>query len=392
MPPVAEHYNVVVVGGGIHGAGVAQAAACAGYSVLLIEKTRIAAGTSSRSSKLIHGGLRYLEGLDFSLVRESLAERALLLKIAPGLVRLQPFHIPVYPQTSRRPLTIRAGLSLYAILGRLQRDNRFRKLRRRDWGALDGLETHDLQAVYRYYDAQTNDVELTRAVMQSAIGLGAELRCPAEFLEASITDAGCRIHYRDASTENACTADVMVNAAGPWVRLVDRNITPAPDSIPVDLVQGSHLVIEGPLNHGCYYLEVPSDRRAVFLLPWGEHALLGTTETLYTGPPEEVAPLPEEQAYLLDVLRHYFPQRPQRVIERFAGLRVLPAAEGTAFGRSRETHLPVDNPSRPRLVSIYGGKLTGYRATAMKVVDMFRRTLPVRKPVADTATLLLRPS
>ena len=103
---MAEHYNVVVIGGGIHGAGVAQAAACAGYTALLIEKTRLAAGSSSRSSKLIHGGLRYLEGLDFSLVRESLAERALLLKIAPDLVRLQPFHIPVYAQTSRRPLTV----------------------------------------------------------------------------------------------------------------------------------------------------------------------------------------------------------------------------------------------------------------------------------------------
>ena len=235
---MAEHYNVAIIGGGIHGTGVAQAAACAGYSVLLIEKTRLAAGSSSRSSKLIHGGLRYLEGLDFSLVSEGLAERQLLLKIAPELVQLQPFHIPVYPQTSRRPLTIRAGLSLYAILGRLHRDNRFRKLGRRDWDRLDGLQTRDLQAVYRYYDAQTNDIELTRAVMQSAIGLGAELRCPAEFLEARITDSGCRIHYRNAGGENACTADVMINAAGPWVHLVDRNITPAPEHIPLDLVQG----------------------------------------------------------------------------------------------------------------------------------------------------------
>ena len=128
---MTEHYNVLVVGGGIHGVGVAQAAACAGYTVLLLEKTRLAAGTSSRSSKLIHGGLRYLEGHDYALVRESLAERALLLKLAPGLVRLQPFHIPVYSYTSRRPLTIRAGLSLYALLGGLHRENRFRKLRRR---------------------------------------------------------------------------------------------------------------------------------------------------------------------------------------------------------------------------------------------------------------------
>lgn len=389
---MAEHYNVVVIGGGIHGAGVAQAAACAGYSVLLVEKTRLAAGSSSRSSKLIHGGLRYLEGLDFSLVRESLSERALLLRLAPDLVRLQPFHIPVYSQTSRRPMTIRAGLSLYAILGRLHPDSRFRKLRRREWDMLDGIETRNLQAVYRYYDAQTDDTELTRAVMQSAIELGAELRCPAEFLEADISETGCRLHYRDASSEHSCTADTMVNAAGPWVHLVDRNITPAPRAVPFDLVQGAHLVIEGALNHGCYYLEVASDRRAVFLLPWGEHALLGTTETHYAGTPENVSPLPEEEAYLLQVLGQYFPRRPPRVMERFAGLRVLPSAGGDAFGRSRETRLPVDNPEQPRRVSIYGGKLTAYRSTAEKVMACLEPTLPVRRAVADTATLTLKPA
>lgn len=388
---MAEHYNVVVIGGGIHGAGIAQAAACAGYSVLLIEKTRLAAGSSSRSSKLIHGGLRYLESLEFSLVRESLAERERLLKIAPGLVRLQPFHIPVYTDTSRRPLTVRTGLSLYALLGRLHRDSRFRKLRKRDWDTLDGLETSGLQAVYRYHDAQTDDVELTRAVMQSALDHGGVLRCPAEFLEADMMATGSRVHYRSSGNETACTADVLVNAAGPWAHLVDRHITPAPDPVPVELVQGTHLVVEGAVDHGCYYLEVPSDRRAVFLLPWGEHALLGTTETPYTGDPDNVAPLPEEETYLLDVLKHYFPRRPQRVVERFAGLRVLPVAEGAAFGRSRETRLTVDNPTQPRRVSIYGGKLTGYRATAEKVMAMLRQTLPVRPALADTATLRIGP-
>ncbi len=130
---MTERYDIVVVGGGIHGAGVAQAAACAGYSVLLLEQSSLAAGTSSRSSKLIHGGLRYLEGLDFGLVRESLSERAILLKIAPELVHLKPFFIPVYPETSRRPLTLRAGLGLYAVLGGLSRETRFRKLARSEW-------------------------------------------------------------------------------------------------------------------------------------------------------------------------------------------------------------------------------------------------------------------
>ncbi|HYQ71330.1 MAG TPA: FAD-dependent oxidoreductase, partial [Gammaproteobacteria bacterium] len=136
-PGVADHYDVAVIGAGIHGAGVAQAAACRGHSVLILEKTGLAAGTSSRSSKLIHGGLRYLESHNYGLVRESLRERAILLRIAPDLVRLQPFSIPVYAETSRRPLTLQAGLLLYALLGGLNRASRFRRLPQREWDDLD---------------------------------------------------------------------------------------------------------------------------------------------------------------------------------------------------------------------------------------------------------------
>jgi glycerol-3-phosphate dehydrogenase len=384
---VTECYEIVVVGGGIHGVGVAQAAACAGHSVLVLEKTGLAAGTSSRSSKLIHGGLRYLEGLDFALVRESLRERAILRRIAPDLVQLQPFHIPVYNTTSRRPLTIRAGLSLYALLGGLHEANRFRKLKRREWDQLDGLTTDGLRAVYRYYDAQTNDAELTRAIMQSAIGLGATLECPAEFTAASVGPDGCEIRYRHAGVDRSCHAGVLVNAAGPWVNHIADRIDPPPPRLQVDLVQGAHLVMQGGLNHGCYYLEVPADRRGVFLLPWGEHSLLGTTENLFTGEPGDVRVLDSEVAYLLAAMAHYFPHRRQVIVDRFAGLRVLPAAESTVFRRSREIRLAVDDPARPRVVSIYGGKLTGYRLTAVKILQQLRHTLPVRSPIADTATL-----
>ena len=388
---MAEQYDIVVIGGGIHGVGVAQAAACDGYSVLLLEKTALASGSSSRSSKLIHGGLRYLEGYDFSLVRESLSERRILLNIAPELVRLQPFHIPVYRDTTRRPLTIRAGLSLYALLGGLDRASRFRMLARREWAALDGLETHGLQRVYQYHDAQTNDAELTRAVMHSAIRLGAAICCPAEFTGADINRLGCDIQYRHAGQDKTCASRVIVNAAGPWVSGIDARIRPAPGAVHADLVQGAHLIMPDPLSRGCYYLEAPADDRAVFLLPWGKHSLLGTTENLYTGDPADVAVLDEEETYLLEILQHYFPDRSRRVIDRFAGLRVLPASANTAFRRSRETHLAADNPHRPRLVSIYGGKLTGYRATAHKVMRLLRHTLPAKKRIADTARLQLVP-
>lgn len=388
---MSERFDVAVIGGGIHGAGVAQAAACGGYSVLLLEQTGLASATSGRSSKLIHGGLRYLEGMHFALVRESLKERALLLKLAPELVRLQAFHIPIYPETSRRPLMIRAGLSLYALLGGLHAENRFRKLQAREWPELDGLETNRLQAVYRYYDAQADDAELTRAVMRSAMELGAELRCPAEFAAAEIDAQGCHVRYTQEGASAGCTASVLVNAAGPWINTVAGRISPAPPTVAVDLVQGSHLLLEGGIEQGAYYLEAPADRRAVFVLPWKGRTLLGTTETRYTGDPARVVPLAAEEAYLLETLRHYFPCRSQRVVDRFAGLRVLPAAGNTLSARSRETRLVTDVDRHPRFVSIYGGKLTSYRATAQRVMGVLARTLPARTPVGDTARLELKP-
>ena len=388
---MTDHYDVVVVGGGIHGVGVAQAAACYGYSVLLLEQTALAAGTSSRSSKLIHGGLRYLEGYDFRLVHESLTERAILLRIAPDLVHQQAFHIPVYPETSRRPPAIRAGLILYALLGGLHRTSRFRKLGQADWDRLDGLETDGLQAVYQYTDAQTNDADLTRAVMQSAIDLGAHLSCPAEFLSASIEKQGVAIHFRENTVEKNCTAAVLVNAGGPWVNTIAERISPKPAGIEVDLIQGSHLVLEGALTGGCYYMEAPQDQRAIFLLPWGKYSMLGTTEHVYRGDPAQVSALAEEESYLLEAMARYFPEHPQQVVEKFAGLRVLPASGSRAFKRSRETHLSMDTSARPRAVAIYGGKLTGYRATAEKVVKILHRTLPERRILAKTAELPLRP-
>jgi glycerol-3-phosphate dehydrogenase len=388
---MTEHYDVVIAGGGIHGVGVAQAAACAGYSVLLLEKTGLAAGTSSRSSKLVHGGLRYLEGHDFGLVRESLHERTILLKVAPELVRLRPFHIPIYPETSRRPLTLRAGLILYALLGGFHRGSSFRTLPRSEWDNLDGLDTRRLQAVFRYHDAQTDDVELTRAVMQSATRMGATLACPAEFMAAKINPDNCEVQFRQGKVDKHCTAGVLVNAGGPWAGVLDARIDPAPAPVQIELVQGAHLILEGALGAGCYYMEAPQDRRAVFLLPWRDHCMIGTTEQGYTGDPADTVPLEQEKAYLLEVLQHYFPARSTRVLDSFAGLRVLPISTSAAFRRSRETMLPVDNPRRPRVVSIYGGKLTGYRATAQKVLRLLARSLPGRKLIAHTADVRLAP-
>ena len=173
---MAESYDLVIIGGGIHGAGIAQAAAARGLSVMVLEQSGIASGTSSRSSKLIHGGLRYLESGQFALVRECLHERTLLLKLAPQLVKLKSFYIPVYRDTTRRPWLLHLGLSLYALLGGLHPAVRFCRVPQSRWRNLDGLDTAQLEAVFQYNDAQTDDAALTRAVMRSAQQLGAQLK------------------------------------------------------------------------------------------------------------------------------------------------------------------------------------------------------------------------
>ncbi len=393
---MTNHYDLIVIGGGIHGAGIAQAAAAGGFSVLVLEQHSLAHGTSSRSSKLIHGGLRYLESGQMALVRECLHERELLLKLAPDLIQLQPFYIPVYSNTTRRPAQLRVGLSLYALLGGMDKAARFRRVSRREWDDLDGLITDNLEAVFQYWDGQTDDAALTRAVMRSAQTLGAHLHMPATFTGAQLHEDSCNVTYQYNGQIHTCDAKVLVNAAGPWVNRVLGQITPAPARLAVDLVQGTHLVVAGNITRGIYYVEAPQDQRAVFVMPWQGNTLIGTTEIVYKdAPAEPLLPLPQkhEQDYLMQTLAHYFPAyRNQPVIlSAFAGLRVLPAGEGKAFSRPRETILHVDRQECPRLLTVYGGKLTAYRLTAEHVIQRLISTLPGRTASADTRTLILLP-
>ncbi len=391
-----KSYDIVVVGGGIHGAGVLQAAAAAGYSALLIEQRAIASGTSSRSSKLIHGGLRYLESGQFALVRESLRERAIHLRVASDLVELKPFFIPVYRDTRRRPWQLKIGLFLYALLGGFDATTRFGTIPRRDWATLDGLDTTDLDTVIRYFDAQTDDALLTRAVVKSALGLGAEIAMPASFAGAQLTAEAVNITYEMNAQRLECRARVLVNAAGPWATEVARRISPAIPIPAVDLVQGTHIVVPRATTAGIYYVENPVDGRAVFIMPWQGATMIGTTETTFTGPPERVEPLPEEEEYLLAVAGRYF--RDCRsltradIVTRFAGLRVLPAASDSAFNRSRETLYSTDRPVAPRVLSLYGGKLTGWRAAASHVLATIASSLPAATVRADTSKLTLSPA
>jgi len=381
-------FDLVIIGGGINGVGVAQAAGAQGYSVAVLEQTALATGTSGRSSKLIHGGLRYLETGHIGLVHELLREREILLRNAPDLVKLEPFYIPIYHYTRRRPWKIQTGLTLYNLLNGFKRHTRFRTVPRHEWPMLDGLNLEGLEAVYQYWDARTDDTALTRAVMNSARELGAELFCPAKLLSAKISKNDIAVHFRSESQDHTIHCRTLVNATGPWINHVLKLIQPTVTPLPIDLVQGTHIVLNKGEVHGAYYVEAHQDLRAVFVTPWNGKILVGSTETQFSGSPADVHPLPEEISYLQRVVQDYFPSIDTRVAASFAGLRVLPRATSPFNVRSREVVLHVD-PSCPSLVNVYGGKLTDYRATAMKVMQRLRYILPEKKQIADTAHLPL---
>ncbi len=383
--------EVAVVGGGILGVGAAQACAAAGYRCTLVEQDDWAAGTSSRSSKLIHGGLRYLETGQLALVRESLRERAILLRIAPGLVRPLAFLIPVQANTRRRPWQLAAGLGLYALLAGWTRLARFQAFSPRRLPAAlrgAGLQVDGLQAVFRYWDAQTDDVQLTHAVLRSAQALGVDACRPARLLAAERTQDGYTLSIDADGGPRGLRCRYLVNAGGPWVNDVLARIAPLATHRPIDRVLGSHLVLEPALHDEAFYLESPIDQRAVFVLPWKGATLLGTTERPFEGDPAEAAVSAAERDYLLATLRHYFPDVRPTIVGEFAGVRVLPHGDGRAFQRPRDCVFHVD-PAHPRLVSLYGGKLTGYRHTGQDVVAKVRQALGPRPEKADTATLRL---
>ena len=385
-----KQFDIVVIGAGIHGAGVAQAAAAAGYSVLVLEKNEVASGTSSKSSKLIHGGLRYLESAQFSLVRKSLKERAILCRLAPGLVKLQPFYIPIYKKTIRRPWQIRLGLILYALLGNLQKENLFKTVCRIKVKELDQLKQDGLEKVFQYYDGQTNDVKLTKAIMNSAKTLGAEFLFHVAVTSIIKNDNSFNVSYKKENKVEKIQVNVVVNSTGPWVNELHKLVTPAAESLEIDLVQGTHIILDNTAPSGIYYIEA-SDQRAVFVMPYeyeGEmKTMVGTTEQLFYGEADDVKPTQEEVDYLLQTYSSYFPNKENtNVIHQFAGLRVLPKHEDSMFSRPRDTIL---HWSAPGLLSLYGGKLTAYRSTSKLVIKKIKPILGKRQRIAHTEQLNL---
>ena len=387
-------YDLAIIGGGIHGVGVAQAAAVKGYKTLLLEQyDHLAEGTSSRSSKLIHGGLRYLEQFELSLVRECLFERSYLLKNAPDLVKLTPVYIPVYRNSNRTPWMIRAGLSLYSILGNVSRDTRFKKINKNQWHELNGLEEKNLLAVYQYYEAQTDDRLLTQAVMNSAQEFGAELKLSTEVKGIQLNKDHCSINCLDNnSDELVINSSTIVNTAGPWAQDVLNSVIPQQKNIAVDLVQGSHIILSVQMGNVIFYIESPEDNRPLFVMPWYGNTMIGTTESVFYGDPSETFPQEHEVNYLLEAFYHYFPEYKNKKLEiesKFSGLRVLPKSKKDANKRSRETIYLRDRKYKPRMISIFGGKLTAYRATAEHVLARFHDSLPKSSNKLNTKEIKL---
>ena len=389
-----NEFDIAIIGGGIHGVGIAQAAAAAGYSIILLEKNDIGSGTSSKSSKLIHGGLRYLETGQYALVRECLKDRSQLLKLAPNLVKLTPFYIPVYNDSTRSSLKISLGLSLYALFGKFGADFLFKRNTPEKWLNSDKLLATKLNTIFQYWDAQTDDFALTRAVAHSAKQLGANILTNAEVTKINLNRDKNTIVFEHNKTKLQIKTQFVINASGPWVNNILELVLPKPPLPPIDLVQGTHILIDRVQTKGIYYLESPSDNRAVFTIPWKHKTLVGTTETLYKGKPDDVTANEDDINYLISIYNHYFPGRTiqrEDVINHFSGLRVLPRTSRSAFFRKRDITLSFYPETEPGLVSIYGGKLTAYLSTAEKVVSSIKKHLPARKKIADPRKLKLHP-
>ena len=313
LQSLQPHYHAIVIGGGIQGAGCAQALSAAGFNTLLVEQNTIASATSSRSSKLIHGGLRYIESAQFSLVRKSLVERSLLQSLAPSLIKPRDFYIPLYRGQRLKAWQLHIALGCYWALGGFGAQASYRSLPRSQWSELSdqlpGLKQEGLVAVFQYSDCQTDDVQLTQAVVQSAQSLGCQC---IEHTRVSggklLPGKGAVLQLEQAGNAREIGCDIVINASGPWAASVQQSLDQAPEPAAVELVKGSHIEFDQPVSDSIFYVEAPTDRRAVFIMPWKQGTLVGTTEQPFAGDPAKCEASEAEIEYLEQTLRHYFPR------------------------------------------------------------------------------------
>lgn len=380
------HYDIVIIGGGINGAAVARDAAGRGYRVLLAERDDYAAATSSASSKLVHGGIRYLERGEFRLVRESLHERATLIAIAPHLVAPLRFLLPITPSQPRPAWMVSLGLTLYDLLAGKHRLDGTGRLSSADRAALGELRTEDTTAILHYPDCWTDDARLTICTLLDARKRGADVRNRCEALDIHPLEAGYRVELRNRGARTSVTARAVVNAAGPWAdRLLRRVEGRASSAVRLRLVRGSHIVVAARADSRpeAYTLQ-HEDGRVVFVIPWlgGRFRIIGTTDIPHDGDPAAAHCTPEESDYLIGVHNRYFrrPITAGDVIWSWSGVR--PLVDDGADRPSqvtRDFRLHLETRGKAALLTIFGGKLTTHRVLAERVLAALEPTLGVRR-------------
>lgn len=375
-------FDLAIIGGGINGAGIARDAAGRGLRVILVEQGDLASGTSSASTKLIHGGLRYLEHGAFLLVREALKEREVLLRNAPHIIRPLRFLLPPQPEM-RSPALVRFGLFIYDHLGART--------------ILPPTHTVDLthhplgeplKRTYRsgflYSDCWVDDARLVVLNAIDAAERGASIRTRTKCIRAE-RDEEWRLILNARGKREVVTARALVNAAGPWVGFVSETVIRMPGPARVRLVKGSHIVVPKLFDHDTGYIFQNPDRRVVFALPYEhDYTLIGTTDENFQGDPAGVAPSAPEIAYLCDTATRYFrrPVTPADIVYAFAGVRSL-YDDGSKRPENvtRDYHLAYDKKlGQAPLLTVYGGKITTYRklaeAAMKKLADVFTPTQP----------------
>lgn len=391
-PYPSERYRTVILGGGIHGVGVAHDLASRGWrDVLLVEKSTLGYGTSSRSTKLIHGGLRYLEHVrDYHLVAEGLKERRLLMDLAPDLVKAIPLVFPVLKKGGMPRLMIKAGLTLYDLLaGRRGIGKHYSLSRDEALNAVPGLDLSIFKHLYVFYDGQTDDLGLVQRVAKSASDLGVTIYegTTAERIEA--TAEGYDVHLMTAKGPVVASARYVVNAAGPWAHEIFEKSGIVPKYEGVNS-KGSHIMIEDIGLTTGVFLQSPEDGRIFFVLPWKNKTLIGTTETDYPDRPDNLRTDAADISYLIDHYNRYFTKKISQadIIATFSGLRWLAKDKSATLSDTSRSHIiSQHHHGKGTIYTIYGGKLTAYRSLSEEIGDMILKDYgeDMRSRTADPA-------
>jgi len=381
QPATGNHHRIAVVGGGINGAGAAWELARRDYEVVLFEKGLCGGQTSSATTKMIHGGLRYLEHFHFGLVRESLRERAWLLRNLPELVRPLEILLPVYDDSPRSRAIIKLGLVLYDRLAGNANIAGHRSLSVQQLLDRAPLVERGLRGGFSYSDAQVDDFALVRTVVASAIRDGATVRENTRV--ESLRRDGEGWIVRTAGGEES-RFDLVVNAAGPWMNeLLRANGIEAPYVL--SLVRGTHIVLDRAISDGGLLLQSVTDDRVFFVLPWKGTTLVGTTEVLQKDSPDRVQPTDEEIEYLIHRFNRYFRGTISRadVQSSFAGVRPLVGRATNPSAIGRDFRVVRDG----NVINVFGGKMTTFmslaRKVAMRADNYFGGTREAREAVFE---------